>query len=133
VRWLKYGLDHQDITYIEPLLADSIWYSLAFSDYPGEYLTKETFLWRLRQRLPNHPSCVSYIYRLGEINYLEISTEGWNPPWIFDVEWNDMMREWDYLVLGFSNQWTPEEGLYLFGAFVSRSPGVNDPNEISCR
>jgi 2-polyprenyl-6-methoxyphenol hydroxylase-like FAD-dependent oxidoreductase len=68
VRWLKYGLDHQDISYIKPLLADNIWYSLAYSDNPGETLSKEAFLAELERRLPNHPACVSYIFRLGEIN-----------------------------------------------------------------
>ncbi len=129
VRWLRYGLINQDLSYIEPLLAEQIRYSLAYTDYPGVSITKETFVWRLQQRLSNHPSCVQYTIRSGEIKYLEISTEGWNPLWpspgVGDAS--------EFLVLAFSDQWTPEEGLYLFGAYVSRLAGKIDPDAISCR
>ena len=128
VRWLQYGLENQDLSFIEPLLADEIRYSLAFSDLPGEILSKETFLSELQRRLSNHPSCFSYAARLGEINTLSISTEGWTPPWEFDG------TEWFYLVLAFSDQWTKEEGLYLYGAFVSRIRAVfGGSSETPCR
>jgi hypothetical protein len=126
IHWLQYGLTNQDISFISPLLADNIWYSLAFSDHPGEILTKKAFLSELERRLSNASSCFSYIFRTGEITTLEIYTEGWAHPWEFDGE------EWDYLVLDFSDQWTKEEGLFLFGAYVSRGRGGFSPNEKSC-
>lgn len=128
VRWLRYGLKNNDLSYIEPLLADHIQCSLAYSDNPGTYISKDTFIWRLKQRLPNHPSCVCYNIELGEINGLYISTEGWNPPWVFP--W---VPGGDYLVLAFNDQGSPKEGLYLYGAWLSDFLICADPYEISCR
>jgi len=126
VHWLQYGLKNQDLSYISALLADNVRYSLAFSDHPGEILTKETFLSMLERRLSNATTCISYDTGSGEINRFMISTEGWTPAWEFNGE------EWDYLVLDFSDQWTKDEGLYLFGAYVSHFPGTNDPDEKPC-
>ena len=126
VHWLQYGLENHDLSYISPLLADNIWYSLAFADHPGEILSKEAFLSELERRISNGLSCFSYVFWPGEINRLMVSTERWASPWEFSEE------EWDYLVLDFSDQWTKEEGLYLFGAYVSRVRGTLDPNEKTC-
>jgi len=120
-------LEYQDLAYIKPLMADEIWYSLYATDNPGEKISKETFLSELERRLPNHPSCVAYHAQQGVIKYLVISTEGWSPPWEFEK------REYGTMVFSFSDQWTKSEGLYLFGAFVSRPrPGL-DFNELPCR
>jgi hypothetical protein len=126
VRWLQYGLENQNVSFINPLLADNIWYSLAFSDLIGETLSKEVFLEQLKRRLSNHLVCLSYVFHFGESNRLSISTAGWSPSWEF------YGRESNYLILDFSDQWTKQEGLYLFGAYVNPFGGVIDPNEIPC-
>lgn len=90
-------------------------------------MQKETFLSELEGRLLNHPSCMAYHARKSEITYFVISTEGWSPPWEFGN------REYDTMVMSFSNQWTKAEGMYLFGAFVSMPRPSLDYNEIPCR
>lgn len=127
VQWLRYGLEMQDLSYIRPLLAETIRYSRAFSDLPGENLSKATFLSEFERRLANHPFCISYNIQLGGINELFIATGVWNPPWEFDG------AEWDNLILDFSDYWTKEEGLYLFGAYVDRGWWTNPPDWVSCR
>jgi hypothetical protein len=127
VRWLKYGLDHKDISYIEPLLAESIQYSFAFSDAPGKTLAKAAFLSELKRRLVNGPSCYSYYFLPGTPNYLYVSTQAWNPPWEFQGS------ELNYLLLIFSDRTTRTKGLYLYGAFVSYFPGILDAPETTCQ
>lgn len=127
VRWIQYGLENPDLSYIEPLLADQISYGLAFSDYFSKPFTKEEFVSELERRLPNHPYCIAYDVSLGKFDTISISTGGWDPPWEIDG------REHTYMVLSLSNRMTGGMDLFLSGAFTSQARLEPGWNGIPCR
>jgi len=130
-------------------------YGLYATDGGGR-VSKDRFLRDLGLRLPNHPTCKTYNYTLGEIITLWVFTTNWEPEWgakggsgkpkslalASPDQWAKSSARYltsdlgggngksKSLALEFSDQWTKDSGLYLIGAFRAAPKTV--PGALAC-
>jgi hypothetical protein len=121
LEWINYGVVFADITVFEKLVSSNVNsgnvnYGPFQSEGTGTY-TKDQFLDEIRRRITSQPRIVTYEYFPGEITGLLISTRDWFPAWEF-MGFGDMLSS-NCVVFDFSDQWTKEEGLYLFGVYTT--------------
>ena len=112
---VKYAFASGDVRVFENLAAETVRFSLAFSDGPGQVLSKQEFIEMLSLRLPSRPACYSYETWFGEIDALNISTIGWEPLWKLGDDLDST-----HLLLTFSDQDTGGKGLFLKSILVPR-------------
>ncbi|HSB66286.1 MAG TPA: hypothetical protein VLD65_06890 [Anaerolineales bacterium] len=111
LEWLNYALSEPDFSFFEKIARPRIELGHAYSEGSGSYFTKEEFLEQVRQRISVQPRIAAYDIHHGEINTLFVITQGWFPAWEFGKRSNCAGFD-------FSDQWTKEEGLSLFGIFT---------------
>jgi hypothetical protein len=105
---VKYAFATGDVRVFEQLAGEKVRIGLAFSDGPGQVLSKQEFVEAMSLRLPSRPACLSYESNFGVIDALSIYTTGWEPLWTLD---NGIGSR--HLILSFTNQDTEDRGLYL--------------------